>query len=113
MKNLSKLKKFKYNGDNLLELVEIVASLEKSSPNEKWRFVCHKISDKPFSFEDFMNCINGIHDEPVIDESVYHTKEEVVEWIAARDCDFDRHYTAMTTRIHRRASNYIVNISIR
>lgn len=108
MKNLSKLKKFKYNGDNLLELVEIVASLEKSSPNEKWLFDCQRcISNQSISFEDVMNSKSFIY------ESVYHTKEEVVEWIAARDCDFDRHYTGMTTRVYRRGSNYIVNISIR
>lgn len=109
MKNLSKLKKFKYNGDNLLELVEIVASLEKSSPNEKWLFDCQKWIDKPISFEDAMK---GIHCEPIIYESVYHTKEEAVEWIAARDCDFDRHYTGMTTRVRRRSCYYIVNIHI-
>lgn len=105
MKNLSKLKKFKYNGDNLLELVEIVASLEKSSPNEKWLFDCQRIIDKPISFEDVMK---GHY----IGSTICHTKEEAVEWIAARDCDFDRHYTGMTTRVRRRSCYYIVNIHI-
>lgn len=105
MKNLSKLKRFKYNGDNLLELVEIVASLEKSSPNEKWLFDCQKSIDEPISFE---NVMNGHHNGTTI----CHTKEEVVEWIAARDCDFDRHYVGLTTRAYRRGRNYIVKIYI-
>ena len=99
MKNVKKL--CNYNGCDLVELVELVNSLERTRSDEKWFFQCDAHRREKVSFRD-------VQSNPRYYSYTTDKKDDVLDWIAERDCEFKKFSAEVKFSRHYKIGRVVV-----